>query len=62
MTPSDTALHGMKESSSHHHRVWIVAIVFVVVVGGVSNDVNVSFSIFVWYFDYRSRQVDFMKK
>ena len=62
MTPSDTALQGMKESSSHHHRVWIVAIVFFVVVGGVSNDVNVSFSIFVWYFDYRPRQVDFMKK
>ena len=62
MTPSDTALDGVKESSSHHHRVWIVAIVFFVVVGGVSNDVNVSFSIFVWYFDYCSRQVDFMKK
>jgi hypothetical protein len=62
MTPSDTALQGMKESSSHHPRVWIVAIVFSVVVGGVSNDVNVSFSIFVWYFDYRPCQVDFMKK
>jgi len=35
MTPSDTALQGMKESSNHHHRVWIVAIVFFAVVGGV---------------------------